>query len=174
MSLTSNVQPFCVVFSLFCVRIDRWLLIGSGLRSLFLLLRSNCEYIVQSIIVKKYKFEPECNKATLFPHGTIKPLVCLVVNCFSFNLLLPLIFHLPYIFTISDCSWQYFSSNGSVFSSPNYPDWYYGDMDCNYVVEAPPGMVIRFTFNDVDLDDLSCRTDNIEVRIKALDVTHFC
>ena len=37
-------------------------------------------------------------------------------------------------------------------SSPGYPNKYPSDMDCNYSVPIPPGMAVKLSFHEFDVE----------------------
>lgn len=58
--------------------------------------------------------------------------------------------------------------NGTI-STPNYPNGYPLNLQCNWTIQAPPGYNIEINFQEVDLETSSeCSYDFIKVRLDAV------
>ncbi|XP_078384784.1 uncharacterized protein LOC144667259 [Oculina patagonica] len=52
----------------------------------------------------------------------------------------------------------------NTLTSPGYPNNYPSNMDCNYSVPIPPGMAVKITFYEFDVEyDVSCKYDYLEI-----------
>lgn len=61
------------------------------------------------------------------------------------------------------CGGIFTASTGNI-SSPNYPNAYAGERNCEYDISAPQGKVIAFTVLDFDIETHSiCEFDNLQI-----------
>ncbi|KAK3727047.1 hypothetical protein QZH41_012549, partial [Actinostola sp. cb2023] len=60
------------------------------------------------------------------------------------------------------------------FTSPNFPDFYPGNIECNYVITVPQGYHVVLEFSVIELeDDYNCTVDYILVNVE-LDAFLYC
>lgn len=70
-----------------------------------------------------------------------------------------------FVVSISVCNRAFTATAApQTFTSPGYPDGYVDDLDCRYIITAPPTGTIMVNLTDVNLEDsINCGYDYVRV-----------